>query len=55
MDYNKVIEEAEKENRTTITPEIKCIAQALKRGNSIEIHPSKNGVRIYEVKKKVIG
>ena len=32
----------------------KAISDALKRGNSIEIHPAKNGVRIYEVKKKVI-
>ena len=54
MDYNKVIEQAEKENRITLSPEIKSIAQALERGNSIEIHPAKDGVRIYEVKKKVI-
>ena len=32
----------------------KAISDALKRGNSIEIHPAKDGVRIYEVKKKVI-
>ena len=55
MDYNKVIDETEKENRTTLSPEIKSIAQALERGNSVEIHPAKDGVRIYEVKKKVIG
>lgn len=55
MDYKKVFEEAEKENRNIISPEIKNIALALERGNSIEIHPAKDGVRIYEVKKKVIG
>lgn len=33
----------------------KAISDAIKRGNSIEIHPAKDGVRIYEVKKKVIG
>ena len=33
----------------------KAISDALKRGNSVEIHPAKNGVRIYEVKKKIIG
>lgn len=32
----------------------KAISDAIKRGNSIEIHPAKDGVRIYEVKKKVI-
>lgn len=27
---------------------------ALSHGNSIEIHPAKDGVKIYEIKKKVI-
>lgn len=30
------------------------IDSAIKIGNSIEIHPSKDGVKIYEVKKRTI-
>jgi hypothetical protein len=31
------------------------IRRALQKGNSIEIHPAKSGIKIYEVKKKIIG
>ena len=31
-----------------------AILKAIKRGNHIEIHPSKVGVKIYEVKKRII-
>lgn len=38
-----------------LTPnQIDGMNNALSRGNSIEIHPAKDGVKIYEVKKKVI-
>lgn len=30
------------------------INEILKKGNSIEIHPSKDGIRIYEIRKKKI-
>lgn len=32
----------------------KEIDKAIKTGNSIEIHPAKDGVKIYEVRKKTI-
>ena len=30
------------------------IDMAIKTGNSIEIHPAKDGVKVYEVRKKTI-
>lgn len=49
-------------NTTSDIPNIKIydekiilkINDILKKGNSIEIHPAKDGVRIYEIRKKRI-
>lgn len=30
------------------------VNEIIKAGNSIEIHPSKDGIKIYEVKKKIV-
>ena len=56
MSMNEIIKEIEQSaGREKAQLSAKTIQDALKRGNSIEIHPAKDGVRIYEVKKKVIG
>lgn len=33
---------------------ISKINEILKKGNSVEIHPAKEGIKIYEVRKKII-
>lgn len=32
----------------------KAVAAALSRGNHIEVHPSKDGVKVFEVSKKLV-
>ena len=32
----------------------KQMAESLKKGNSVEIHASKDGIKVYEVRKKKI-
>lgn len=47
--------EESKEVISILTEEQKKeIDRVIKTGNSIEIHPAKNGVKIYEVRKKTI-
>ena len=33
---------------------IKKIYEIIKKGNSVEIHPSKDGISVFEVKKAII-
>ena len=44
------IEETEKQ----INENARKMAEIISKGNSAEVHPSKDGVKILEVKKKVV-
>ena len=58
MDGNGVVESAKTFKNGLLDIQwgsiTEIISKAIKAGNSIEIHPAKGGVRIYEVKKKVM-
>ena len=43
-----------KQSMNKITEYLGSIEKAMKEGSSIEIHASKDGVKVYEVKKKII-
>lgn len=45
-------------SNTEITKEVirysEIIARMIQNGNSVEIHPSKDGIKVMEVRKKVV-
>lgn len=40
--------------QTLITEKSEQMAKAIKNGASVEIHASKDGIKVYEIRKKVI-